>query len=275
MRSQHLRISMIWLLLAGAVALSIRQTCADEPKKLISADEVVRDLLTNKTPDLSSQTTHGNSLTSETLSNLQKYGFTREFAGLKARMDKDFQRFDKENNLEIIHKSMDLATSHTYEFGERNSKEARDQRLRLLLLVIAKCDDARDKTYDLNHPPRRSTVVGGIRLKSGAFIYSGCDPKSVKEPEARRQYEEAIAENNRRKAKARREYGLEDNIRSGISSFGTIVRNLTRPIWNKPDPVASKEVTALITEAVKDAQLRERILRECELLEEKTLPPTR
>jgi hypothetical protein len=81
--------------------------------------------------------------------------------------------------------------------------------LRLQLKVLMVFQNARDKGYDRNAPENAVYMNVAPRDFNGRCCYdSGIDPKSIKDPIVRKKYEEAIAENNRRNDKLRREHRL-------------------------------------------------------------------
>jgi len=89
---------------------------------------------------------------------------------------------------------------------ERNPALVGSTILRLKLEVLEACFMAQDKTYDIKNPPPFSTVASpGL----GPDLWSGMKPEDVKDPVIRKRYEEAIVENNRRKAKHMRESELQ------------------------------------------------------------------
>ena len=80
--------------------------------------------------------------------------------------------------------------------------------LRLQLKVLLALARARDPRYDPSSPidwPAAELVPPGT---NGMKYPSGVDPKAIKEPDVRKAYEEAIAENKRRSAKLKRELAL-------------------------------------------------------------------
>ena len=146
----------------------------------------------------------------------------------------------------------DAANKHVGGFGGREENIHRVFALRLLLLN--KCFNERDYTYDLNNPPLITTKVSPpLWAAEHQFIVSGMRPEDIIDPEARRQYEEAIAENNHKKDKDRREFMLQDIINRQI-------RLLARSLANAQDkPERQGRMWSLIEATVESQALKDRL----------------
>ena len=129
--------------------------------------------------------------------------------------------------------------------------EKRAQRLfELRLLLLNKCFNERDYEYDLDNPPTMYTKVSPPlwAAEHQMNLIAGMRPEDIVDPEARRQYEEAIAENNRKIEKHRREKGLHDIVERQILFVSGYMRDTQRhperqpSMWESIDTVIESEV---------------------------------
>lgn len=100
-----------------------------------------------------------------------------------------------------------------------------EQCLRLQLKVLISVQDARDKGYDPKAP--ENIVYMNIMPpdSGGQGVMAGMDPKAIRDPVARKKYEDAIEENNRKNAKLRRELDLSRCVDRAIIDIWHYVRN--------------------------------------------------
>ena len=100
-----------------------------------------------------------------------------------------------------------------------------EQCLRLQLKVLRSVQDARDKDYDPKAP--ENIVYMNIMPpdSGGQGVMAGMDPKAIRDPVARKKYEDAIEENNRKNAKLRRELDLSRCVDRAIIDIWHYVRN--------------------------------------------------
>ncbi len=95
--------------------------------------------------------------------------------------------------------------------GDRTNLSRLDEGcLRLQLKVLLALANARDSHYDSNASTNRVylNLIPPLSDSNGVMWPSGVDPNAIKDPKARKAYEDAIAENNRRNEKLKREMAL-------------------------------------------------------------------
>jgi len=121
-----------------------------------------------------------------------------------------------------------------------------EQCLRLQLKVLSSVQDARDKDYDPKAP--ENIVYANIMPpdSGGQGVMAGMDPKAIRDPIARKKYEDAIEENNRKNAKLRRELDLSRCVERAIIDIWHYVRNL--PEGSEARTRANQIITSTIAE---------------------------
>lgn len=128
-----------------------------------------------------------------------------------------------------------------------------EQCLRLQLKVLISVQDARDKGYDPKAP--ENIVYMNIMPpdSGGQGVMAGMDPKAIRDPVARKKYEDAIEENNRKNAKLRRELDLSRCVDRAIIDIWHFVRNFTAA------SEARTKADQIIVSTVTDKALAERL----------------
>lgn len=133
---------------------------------------------------------------------------------------------DKTGDTASLSKAYDLAACVIPQPEEKAAAAAWDILLMARLRVLAKCYRARDHSYDPTKPANCTMSVSPPLWAAQAghqMIISGMDPKHVRDPEARRQYEADIAENDRKKARHRRERELQNVADRGIADAQKLI----------------------------------------------------
>jgi len=131
------------------------------------------------------------------------------------QVSRGLREFREDNDHRSLERAYSLLPSLIASAEAARNKQDRDRALLLMLEFLAECNEAHDKTYDLNdHPPFFTKVMPP--LGSARTVIAGMDPKEIKDPEARKQYEEEIAENTRRKEKYQRERILQRVLSGGV-----------------------------------------------------------
>jgi hypothetical protein len=100
-----------------------------------------------------------------------------------------------------------------------------DECLRLQLKVLIAVQGARDKNYDPKAPENIVYMNVSPPDSGGQPVAAGMDPKAIRDPVARKKYEDAIEENNRKNAKLRRELDLSRCVDRAIIDIWHYVRN--------------------------------------------------
>ncbi|MFH1477199.1 MAG: hypothetical protein ABIH24_06895 [Verrucomicrobiota bacterium] len=100
-----------------------------------------------------------------------------------------------------------------------------EQCLRLQLKVLVSVQDARDKGYDPKAPENIVYMNIMPPESGGQGVMAGMDPKAIRDPIARKKYEDAIEANKRKNAKLRRELDLSRCVDRAIIDIWHYVRN--------------------------------------------------
>jgi len=136
---------------------------------------------------------------------------------------------------------------------QQDPKLVRTEVLRFKLKLLQVCFESQDKAYDMKNPPEVYVNVTPPIFAPG--MMSGMEPAAIKDPEARKAYEEAIAENKRREEQYAREKSLQEFIDSGVRGVRGHL-NLSKQLGTlKPD-------IRLIRDTVKNADLLKKIEEE-------------
>jgi hypothetical protein len=134
------------------------------------------------------------------------FAFSSCFAGGAAAETNDEQTIVT-NNLNDYKRTGDysyLLKAYDAIHVDSNSQASLEVKLNLLQLAY----QARDWAYDLNADHHIFLNVMPPLVPPDGFVASGMDPEDIKDPVARKAYEDAIAENDRREAKDWRERKL-------------------------------------------------------------------
>lgn len=164
----------------------------------------------------------------------------------------ELQLFDADNKVEHLKRALEIAESLDRTAHQKKySPEAALAKIRLMLVVADKCFKARDKSYDVRKMP--DCVVRVFPPPSaGPNAYPGMPPEEIKDPEARKQYEAAIAENERKRAKHKRELELQRMIDRAVRFAQLFLEG--RP------PERRDALLGVLTNAVQEVEIRRLIL---------------
>ena len=91
------------------------------------------------------------------------------------------------------------------ELDEKQRTQIRAKKLSLWLSLLNRIDRERDPAFDADDVASRSVAVPKVK---GIRLRSGMDPKDIKDPNVRRQYEEALAKNTEKAKK----YALQTHL---------------------------------------------------------------
>jgi hypothetical protein len=132
----------------------------------------------------------------------------------------------------------------------------KDHVLEIWLRVLKAAVAERDAEYDLaRSDPFQMRVMP--RVTNEQFdVYPGMNPDRVRDPEVRKEYEAAIAENAVRRARWEREHRLEELIGFGVFRTATYVRVAY------PEMTSAKRRIEVIRQFLDDADLIDRFERE-------------
>ena len=165
--------------------------------------------------------------------------------------------YDQDKQISLLQEAHKAITGNSVHFGCQGWETRAHKVLELRLQVLNKCFNERDCTYDLDNPPRLpDNVTPPQWIAEHQFIFPGMRPEDVKDPEARKQYEAAIAENNRKLEKYLRENGLQDIIEDEIYYITRYMKSVQedperqRQTWDSIDVIIKSEV---LRSRIKDA----------------------
>ena len=167
----------------------------------------------------------------------------------------DFSRTDR---YEYLVNARKIASSLNPR-GDRATLSPLDEGcLRLQLKVLLALDMARDKKFDPRARQNMPSLNVGMPVpdSNGVRLPSGADPGSIKDPAARKAYEDAIAENDRRREKMNREMSLSRGVDYAVLDLWTFVRGFAA------NSAARKSAMDIFEKSITDPALRGRIQSE-------------
>ena len=129
-------------------------------------------------------------------------------------MEDSFLKFKTDGNTDHLYEADKQITQLSQRWKE-DPNLVRPKLLEFQLKLLQMCFESHDKNYDLGNPPVAYINVPLPRLTPG--LMSGMDPADIQDPEIRKEYEAAVAENKRREEKYAREKNLQYFIESGLS----------------------------------------------------------
>jgi hypothetical protein len=184
-------------------------------------------------------------------------GVMQQIEGRGQKVDEFLERFDTEDEPQLLREAYIIVRSFPLNRSRDDWEQENKFVIEKSLRVLEKCYEARDHEYDLLNPPPIFMKVAPP-LGSAEVTFSGMDPKGIKDPEIRRQYEEAIAENDRRRSKHRRERHLQNIIDRGIKHILMRIEALPS------DEDKTSAGASIIFNSVNNERLREKILNRLE-----------
>jgi hypothetical protein len=124
------------------------------------------------------------------------------------QIQQELERFHKDKILDALREAANRAESIVPDAaqGVEERRELRRARLAELLTVLAAIDEEADPAFDPADVPSLSVTPPIVH---GVVLDSGIDPKHVKDPQARQEYEQAIARN----AEKSRRYKFQSGLR--------------------------------------------------------------
>lgn len=130
-----------------------------------------------------------------------------------------------------------------------------DDILIIKINTIKACYLARDKAYNIGADHGIMFTIMPP-LGAGPVALAGMDPLAIKDPVVRKQYEDAIADNDRRNAKDIRERDLQQAIDSGLNHLKMLYRNV------RTDARAQEAFIGILTNSITDVGLRRLLLNQ-------------
>ncbi len=171
---------------------------------------------------------------------------------IEPQVHQKIEAFDKDGDVQHLRDAQKLASWASSTNRYRSQPEVGDPMIHLVLQVLERSYRARDHSYSTK---RRSDIAMKVMppiLFPGAM--AGMAPKDVKDPVARRAYEEAIAENNRKLAKWQRERELQKVIDECMDEVDLYVRQAS---WK---PKGTERVVNIVTNTLSEAELKSAVL---------------
>lgn len=173
-----------------------------------------------------------------------------------ARVQMRLDQFSRSNaNYELLLEAQKISASRNPRGHNASGLSPMDENcLRLQIKTLLALAKARDPNYDKNAETNRfyMNVVPPLTKGPGLFA-AGMDPKAIQDPEARKAYEDAIAENNRRNQKRRTEMELSRGVDEALISIWVFAKH-----GLSPTPTAQKRAIEIFSESVTDKSLLER-----------------
>ncbi len=166
-------------------------------------------------------------------------------------IEKDLNAFDKDTNYHHLVGVSRLQRSIT----ETNAEMGRYM-LDIRLRVIAGCDQIRDKGFDFKTAKRPTTVVMPP-IVPGEALMAGMDPAQIKNPEARKKYEAAIADNARVAERMDRELLLRRTREDCLFEIGAYLQSNR----NMKEEINIEHAKRSINKYIKDKTLGKSLLK--------------
>ena len=163
--------------------------------------------------------------------------------------------YDQDKQISLLQEAHRALTGNSIHFGCKGWETRAHTVLELRLQLLNKCFNERDYTYNLDDAPIVYTEVAPPMwaAEHQMNLTPGMRPEDVIDPEARRQYEEAINENNRKLEKYLREKGLQDIIDREIDYVSSYMESV------QGDPDRQREITNSLDAIIESEVLRNRI----------------
>lgn len=163
--------------------------------------------------------------------------------------------YDRDRQISFLqeaHKAIEGINIH-FEYKGWETRAHRVQELRLR--VLNKCFKERDYTYDLDNVPRLPNKVIPPRWAAEhQVIIAGMRPEDIIDPEARKQYEVAIAENNQKLEKYLQEKGLQYIIDREMRNIAIYM------VSAQDDPGRQRQILSSLDALIESKILREKIM---------------
>jgi hypothetical protein len=164
----------------------------------------------------------------------------------------ELQLFKETDDVNHVLKAADVIRRLDFIGAAVNATNGNDTVLRLKLEFLQACYDARDHGYDLTNHPRITTVVSPP-WGSADVPFSGMDPKDIKDPVLRKEYEDKIADNERRRHKHDRELVLQRVLDDNLRTVGHLLRG-------QRDPTCRQHFMEIVDATIKEKKLREKLV---------------
>ncbi len=165
------------------------------------------------------------------------------------------EQFSKTHDAELLVEAGKLAASMNPRGGSTALSALDEGSLRLQLKVIVALAGARDPHYDRN--AATNSVYRNVMppLNKGTEpLMSGMDPKAIKDPEVRKAYEDAIAENARREEKLRQEMTISRALDHAVIDVWVFVMHGLRE-----GSAGRKSALEIIDKTIFDKNIRSRL----------------
>jgi hypothetical protein len=127
------------------------------------------------------------------------------------QVEMKLEQFAKANaDYQLLLEAQKISSSLNPRGDSTNLSRLDEGCLRLQLKVLLVLANARDSHYDSNASTNRVylNLIPPLPDSNGVMWPSGVDLNAIKDPKARKAYEDAISENNRRNEKLKREMAL-------------------------------------------------------------------
>lgn len=170
----------------------------------------------------------------------------RDMNHLHQQIKQDLEKFHKDKSLVALQEAANRAESIVPDSakGVAERDELRRARLIALLMVLAAVDEESDPSFDPSDVPSLSVTPPVVH---GVVLDSGIDPKHVKDPQARKEYEQAIARN----AEKSRRYNFQIGLRRIDDEVMGFVTQSVNGQWGTTE-AGRQEIQKAVNEYVKN-----------------------
>jgi hypothetical protein len=189
---------------------------------------------------------------------VQNKNVAKIMADIPKSVSEPLKSFEETKSLAAAEKAIQEADAIDAKAGDDDAsrKRLRSAKLSSWLAILNDIDRFKDARFNPNDVPAATVappVVAGVALDSGM------DPKGIKNAEARRAYEEAIAANQRKAEQYKvqtRLRALDERVVSRIDGYVKSEYKVTGPEASREDQrEVAEAVTTLISDATRRAQL--------------------
>jgi hypothetical protein len=165
------------------------------------------------------------------------------------------EQFAKDNaDYEPLLSAQKLSASLNPRGDKTHLTKLDEECLRLQLKVLLALANARDPHYDRDAPENIVYMnLAPPLTKGNEAMVSGMDPKGIKDPEVRKAYEDAIAQNHRRAEKLNREMAISRGVDNALIDIWVFVK-----IGFPENSASRREAIEIVQKTIPDRILLDR-----------------
>ena len=163
----------------------------------------------------------------------------RRFEVIAPRITEEYRQYDTNKNYQHLVQADTLLSSITRIDGMgtsqvvtistsvKNDSEVLSKIFNLRLSLYDRCLGARDATFNIRDEASRAAINVMPPFVDGENVVAGMNPADIKNPEARKKYQQDILENHRKEEKFKQEYTLqkmEEKLKREITGYLSTIR---------------------------------------------------